>query len=361
MVRRLAVRKILTATGVLRSAYIVATVSLVLSLVGLLLYLHEPSDVILMESFVWLIEAMSFGGLALAFKVAASRTVVYRARYEILRLESLAVLIAAIIAVFVSLLVALRNLTSSHAEPTPGVLALYPLLSGVTSYLLERFSIRSLRRVGLDIVAVRMIAEKLKLDIVFEIGGGIAIVMSNLLGTVLPERLAAIAMGAYVVYGLLGIAREAAMHLIGVVSRNAYHSMAMKVEDTLRRASRYQRIRRLRVESYGTFREVEVWIEAPPGMTLGAAYRESMRIARQLVHEIPELLRALVVLVPERQPQRSQREKRYARRSRLPAQRRVTEQRGRGSGRSSRPQREPQPHAHSRRQSDVAEPGAGQA
>ncbi|HIQ23832.1 MAG TPA: cobalt transporter, partial [Pyrodictium delaneyi] len=47
MVRRLAVRKILTATGVLRSTYIVATVSLILSVLGILLYLYEPSDVIL--------------------------------------------------------------------------------------------------------------------------------------------------------------------------------------------------------------------------------------------------------------------------------------------------------------------------
>lgn len=360
MVRRLAVRKILTATGVLRSTYIVATVSLILSMLGILLYLYEPSDVILMESFVWLIEAMSFGGLALAFKVAASRTVVYRARYEILRLESLAVLVAAIVAIFVSLIVAARNLTSSHAEPTPAVLAMYPLLSGATSYVLERLSIRSLRRIELDIVAVRIIAEKLKLDIVFEVGGGLAILVSNLLGTAMPERLAAVAMGVYVVYGLIGIAREAAMHLIGIVSKSDYRYMAAKIEDALRRASRYQRIRRLRVESYGTFREVELWVEAPPGMTLGVAYRESIRIARQLVHEIPELLRALVVLVPERQSRGSSREKRYAR-SRSSARRRAAGLHGRGSERSSQPRRAPRRHGHPQRQSGAAGPGAGQS
>ncbi|BES82434.1 cation transporter [Pyrodictium abyssi] len=360
MVRRLAVRKILTATGVLRSTYIVATVSLALSILGMLIYLYEPSDVILMESFVWLIEAMSFGGLALAFKVAASRTIVYRARYEILRLESLAVLVAAIVAVFVSLIVAVRNLASSHVEPTPAILAAYPLLSGVTSYLLEKLSIRSLRRIELDIVAVRMIAEKLKLDIVFEIGGGLAILVSNLLGAATPERLAAVAMGAYVVYGLIGIAREAAMHLIGVVPRNDYRDMVVKIEDTLRRASRYQRIRRLRVESYGTFREVELWIEAPPGMTLGVAYRESMRIARRLVHEIPELLRALVVLVPERQSRRSRHEKRYTR-SRSSARRRAAGPHGRGNEQSSQPRRAPRRHGHPQRQSGAAEHEAGRS
>ncbi|AEM39051.1 cation diffusion facilitator family transporter [Pyrolobus fumarii 1A] len=306
MVRRLAVRKILVASGALRAAYTVALVSLLLSLVGLVLYLREPSDVILMEAFVWLIEAMSFGSLAVAFRVAASRTVAYRARYEILRLESLAVLVASIIAVMVTLAVAARNAVAPHPEPTPAPLAAYPLASAAASYVLERFMLRSLRRVNLDIVAVRMIAEKLRLDMAFELGGGAAILLANTAATPLPEQIAALAMGAYVTHGLLGMAREAATHLIGIVPRRDHQSIAAKVKATLRKTTRYTRIRKLRVESYGTFREVEVWLEAPPTMTLEEAYQEAQRIARRLIHEIPELLRALVLLVPATQKENRQ-------------------------------------------------------
>lgn len=349
MARRIAVRKILTATAALRSAYTVSLASLLLSAAGLALYTWRPSGVVLMESFVWLVEAMSFGGLALAFKVAASRTIVYRARYEILRIESLAVLLAALASLAVSLAAATRNLFHDSSGPTPLLLAAYPLASGAASYLLERLSLRSLDRAGIDMVAVRMIAKKLGLDTVFEVSGGLAVVASNMIGTVLPEKAAVAAMSVYVAYSLLGAAREAAMHLVGVVPRSEYLSTFSKVEAVLRRYSRHQRIRRLRVESYGTFREVELWLEAPPDMTLGEAHREAMRIARLLVHEIPEILRALVVLVPERG--------REAPRSPRRGSGRAAARPATGSGRSSRPPEAPLQRGRPPRRSGASGPG----
>ena len=315
MVRRIAVRKILIATRAVRTTYIVSIVSLVLSIIGIVLYVVTGSDVVLMEGLIWLVEAMSFGGLAIALKIAASRALIYRTRYEVLRLESLAVLITSFIALVVTILAIIRNLLSAHVGVTPAIYSLYLFASSATSLVLEKTARRGLSQIGLKIVSIRAIAEKLSLDFVLELAGGIAIVLSNLLDNALVEQVASIIMGIYVSYGVTGIAREAVYHLIGITPHHVYREIRAKVLSTLRRVTRYSRVRRLKIESYGTFYEVEVWLEAPPGITLGTAHRESMRIARRLVHEVPEVLRALVVFVPARgtrPPPRSM--KRYARR-----------------------------------------------
>lgn len=324
MVRRIAVRKILTATRAVRTTYIISLVSLALSLVGIILYMITGSDVILMEGLIWLVEAMSFGGLAVALKIAASRALIYRTRYEVLRLESLAVLITSFIAFVVTVLAIIRSLLSSHAGITPAIYSLYLFTSSATSLVLEKLARRGLSQIGLRIVSIRAIAEKLSLDFILELAGGIAIVLSNLLSSTLVEQIASIIMGIYVSYGVIGIAQEAVYHLIGITPHHVYREIRAKVLSTVRQATKYSRVRRLKIESYGTFYEVELWLEAPPGITLGTAHRESMRIARKLVHEVPEVLRALVVFVPARRtrpPPRSM--KRYARRQ----VRRIEEQR----------------------------------
>ncbi|ABM80448.1 putative Co/Zn/Cd cation transporter [Hyperthermus butylicus DSM 5456] len=302
MVRRLAVRKILRARRAIRGVLVVATISLILSLLGLVMYVfYVPSEVILMEAFVWLIEALSFGSLALAFKIAASKTVTYRARYELLRLEALAALITSVVAMFVTSTIMYKAVTAEHREPSPIIVSVYPLGSGIMSFILEHRLSRILRGMRIKLVSVRMIAEKLKLDVVFELGGGVAIIAANLLNSALYETVAALVMSVYVLMGLYGIAREAAMHLLGLVPKSVHRDMEAKVRALLHKVTRYRRIRRLKLESYGTFSEVELWLEAPSSISLGEAYYESIRIARELIHNIPELLRALVVLVPEKE------------------------------------------------------------
>lgn len=314
MVRRIAVRKILTATRAIRTTYLVSIVSMLLSIIGIILYFVTESDIILMEALIWLVEAMSFGGLAIAFKIAASRALIYRTRYEVLRLESLAVLVTSFVALIVTILAILRNIVSSHAGLTPIKFSLYLFLSSAASLVLERIARKGLRRIGLRIVSIRAIAEKLSLDFVLELAGGIAIVLSNIVESSLIERIISVAMGFYVSYGVIGIAHEAIQHLIGITPHHVYREIRAKVLSSVRKATRYNKVRRLKIESYGTFYEIELWLEAPPGMTLGTAHRESMRIARRVVHEVPEVLRALVVFVPARRtnaPPRSM--KRYAR------------------------------------------------
>ncbi len=312
MVRRIAVRKILHATGSLRLISMVVVVSTVLAAVGFILYMIVPSDVVLMEAFVWLIEAMSFGGLLVAFRAAASRTVFYRARYEILRLESLAALITAVFAMATTVFVIVRSLLTREHEVTPCMFSLYLIASGIVSLVLEHYCVTRMRFFKLRLVAVRVVIEKLKLDVLLELAGGFSIILSNLINSCIPEKSISIVMGAYVIYGLFGIALESAIHLIGVVTRRTYRRIYRVVREELNKVARKTRVRRMLVKSYGTFYEIEIWLEAPPSTTLNTAYKESMKIAHRLVHNIPELLRALVIFIPEKTMKRK--EKRYSRR-----------------------------------------------
>ena len=323
---RLAVRKLIKGRRALRELYLVSLASFALSLVGYVLYeLYYPSDVVLVEAFVWLLEGISFAGLALAFHVASSKALAYRARFEILRLEALATLFASILASVVVVLVVWRSLSHHGGEPTPLALSLYPLASAAASLILERHLHRTMHAYEVRLASVRAVASKLGYDVVFEVAGGLAIVASNTLHNPLVERALVVSVGAYILYGIAMIAYEALAYLVWVGPRGVVERIRGRINEVLRATTRYP-ARRVKVEMYGTFGEAEVWLEAPGDMSLAEASRESVAIARRLVHSIPELLRAVVIMVP-RQPARP----REARREQPRAPR------GRG-GRARRPQ-----------------------
>ncbi len=300
--RHVAVRKILRARRLVRALDITVTVSAALAFAGIATYiLVFKSDVVLMEAFVWLSEALSFLGLMVAFHVAASKATSFKARYEFLRLESLSTLLATIIALTMTGFVVYRTLTHTHGEPTPIILSIYPLSSAVASYLLEHrlaklFSTSELRLVSIDVVV-----RKLGLDVVFEAAGGLSIIASNLLHNVLAEKLAVLATAAYVYYGLASIAYEATMYLLGVGPSTITRTTRRRVESVVRRVFGRPPAR-MRIETLGSFTEVEVWLEVSPNMSLESAYNLSMQIAREIVRRVPEVVRAIVLVVPWTKP-----------------------------------------------------------
>jgi len=297
LVRRIAVRKILKAREAIRSVVMASIVSLALSMFGLLTYtLIVRSDVVLMEAFVWLIEALSFGGLAIAFKIAASRTVTYRARYEILRLESLAALIVSIIAMIVTGSIAYDAVVSPHGEPTPAIVSLYPLLSAAASYGLDTLLYRRASGYTLRLVSLRAVSSKLRYDVLFEIAGGAGILASNALHTGVIEALTLVVVGSYVIYGLALIAAEHMLYLVGPGPHYRRLELRVRIRDEARRLG--LRVARSRVEVYGTFAEAEVWIPLDPASPLSEAHKRARELARHLVHTIPELLRVVVVPIP---------------------------------------------------------------
>ncbi len=290
-------RKILRATRVLTYIYLVAGVSSLMSLIGILLYLFvSPSKVVLVEAFVWLVEAISFAGLAVAFKIAASRTMYYRARFEILRMEALASFHLALIGLAITLFIAYKAVTGGKGEPTPVLLSLYPLGSAVMSYLLSRMLHEKLHKLELQIVSIRVVEEKLKFDVLLEAAGGFAIILSNMVHQPLIETGIVVLVALYVVYGLGSLALHNLMYLVGPGPRSERERVSRQIRIVLEREN--YRAKRIRVESYGTFSEAEVWLEYPSDVDLGTAYAEGSRIARLLVRSVPELLRALVILVP---------------------------------------------------------------
>ncbi len=300
--RHVAVRKILKARRQVRTLDIIVATSFALAFVGIGLYVFVySSDVILMEAFVWLSEALSFLGLMFAFHIAASRALSYRARYEFLRLESLSTLFASVIAMGMTGLVVYKAVAVWDVKPTPIALAAYPLVSAATSFALERRLSKAFENVELRLVSIRAVARKLGLDVLFEAAGGVAIIASNVLHNIVAEKVIVLATAAYVYYGLAGLAYEATMYLLGVGPPAAVRRTRRDVERVVRRFfGRPPAL--MRVETFGSFSEVEVWIEASPSISLENAYRISMDVAREIVRRVPEVIRAIVLVVPWPRP-----------------------------------------------------------
>ncbi|GAB6148490.1 cation transporter [Stetteria hydrogenophila] len=281
----------------LRSLYLVSLVSTLLAVVGFLVYVAVfPSHVVLVEAFIWLVEGISFFSLAIAFHIASSRATMYRARFEIFRIEVLSTLFLSIIAASIVILVVAESLHGGKGS-TPIILSLYPLASALASYLLERFLHKSMHYYEVRLVSVRTVASKLSLDIVFELAGGLSIIASNVFHNAAIETAVVLLVGVYTLYGLSSIFLESIYYLIGVGPKGEVERIKDKMRQLLEGDPDFKP-RSFRVEMYGTFGEAEVWIEAPPHITLAEASFRSTEIARKLVSSIPELLRALVIMVP---------------------------------------------------------------
>ncbi|MEB3774862.1 MAG: cation transporter [Desulfurococcales archaeon] len=292
------VRKILRAVEAVRTVYVVSVLSVALSLAGILLYtLYYPSNIVLFEAFVWLIEAVSFAGVAVAFKIASSRALFYRARYEVLRIEALASALIGFIGLVITLIIIYRSMTGGH-ETTPAILSLYPLASAAASYILEGILHSRLRTLELRLVSLQVIASKLRYDVIVEVAGGLAILLSNMLHNPVAEEALILLIGAYILYGLAGITYSNILYLIGPGPARHREEIRERIRREL--SLRGYKARNIRVEVYGTFSEAEVWVELGGETPLSRAHREALTIAKTLVHNVPELLRVVVITVPAR-------------------------------------------------------------
>jgi len=308
-----AYRKVLLAADAARAVVEVAVASTVFAVIGFALYLLVyPSGIIAFEALVWSIEALAFTGVWLALKIAASRAAFYRARYEIFRVEAFAVTLLSVIGLGATAAIVYKSVGGGK-EPTPAWLAVYPLGSAVASYLLERMLEERTRRIGLRLVSIRAVASKLRYDVLVEAAGGLAILASNFLHNPVVEKALVLAVAAYVAYGLSGLAYEHLLYLIGPGPRER----RLALREAIRREASRLGVKplRMRIEVYGTFGEAEVWVPMHPATRLQEAHRRAQEIARHLVRSIPELLRAVVIPVPERRraPARQSRVKEPAR------------------------------------------------
>jgi len=291
-------RKVLLAAEGARGILEVAVASTVMALAGFLLYLLVyPSGVILFEALVWSIEAMAFTAVALALRVAGSRALFYRARYEIFRVEALAVSVLSALGILVTLAIVWKA-ASGQEEPTPMVLAAYPLGSALASLVLERRLWGRVEALSVRLVSIRAVASKLRYDVAVEAAGGVAIIVSNLYHQPLAETLILLVVGAYVLAGLGQLLYEHLLYLVGPGPGERRREIAAMIRRIA--ARRGVRPAKVRVEVYGTFAEAEVWITLPPTTRLSHAHKASLSLARALVREIPDLLRVIVIPLPAR-------------------------------------------------------------
>ena len=300
MGRRLAVRKVLRLARELRFVNYVVLISFILSALGFMLYwLYIPSMVVLMEGFVWLIEALTFMSLLVTFKIAVSRAIFYGARYEIFRAESFAVIIVAMIAGAVTLFnIAHAAWHISRGHLTPIAVSSYLLTSAAISYILSRKTKSILEKRRVLSLTIKTVEEKLGLDVVFEAGAGVAIIASNISFMPIIENVAAIIMGFYVVVGLILIAKDAFLNLIGIGAPKLINKTRQEVFSIIRRTT-FFKPRRVRITSLGSFAEAEIWLEARPDLTLNEAYRHSVTIAREVIRRVGRVIRAIVIIIPQ--------------------------------------------------------------
>ena len=267
-----------------------------MAVLGFSIYLLVyPSRIILFEAFVWLIESLAFLAIAVAFRIASSKTLAYRARYEILRTEMLASLVMAVIGLGVVVFISYKAVFGER-QVTPMILSLYPIGSGAVSFLLEKRLRSRLWSFEIKLESLKIVSDKLRYDVIIELAGGAAILVSNTIAQGLVETGIVLLVGVYVFYGLLGISYHNLLYLIGPGPLSEREAIRRKILRELSRTG--YRARMIRVEAYGTFAEAEVWIELDPDKNLADASREASALAKRLVHKIPELLRATIVTVP---------------------------------------------------------------
>lgn len=295
-------RKVLRIARELHFVGTIVVTSFILAAVGFVLYLtYTQSSVVLMEGFVWLIEGISFFSLMIVLKIATSRAAFYGSRYEIFRSESFAAILVSIVATVIiglNIVYTVETLIHGTYEPSSMDASIYLLGSAVLSYIMSSRCRAILESRKVFILTAKTIEGKLRLDALFESGAGIAIIASNVFEVPIIENTVAIAMGVYVLWGVITIARDSFLNLIGIGPKEHIERTRKNVLTVVKSITRF-RVRKLLIETFGSFAEVELWLEAPPNLTLRQAYRYAVSIAREVVLRVPEAIRALVVIVPQ--------------------------------------------------------------
>ena len=293
------VRKLLRTVEAIGVVYRISIASILFSAAGILLYLwYYSSDIVLFEAFVWMVEAIAFMGIAVALKIASSRTLFYKARYEILRVEALASSIIGMVGLIVTVFIVVRSILEENTV-TPLYLSAYPITGAILSYILDLTIHGRLHFLEVKLVSLNVISNKLRYDIIVEAAGGLGIILANIFSEPAMESTVIIVIGVYVIAGLYGIVHDNMLYLIGPGPIERRLSIRDRIMREL--GSRGYKVRNIRIEVYGTFSEAEVWVELDSNTPLAIAYKKALRIARILIHRIPELLRVIVITVPSRE------------------------------------------------------------
>jgi len=293
--KRIALRKILKVRRALKDLKVVVSVSAAYASLGLALYLFVyASGLILMESLLWLLEALIFLGSLMALHFATSKTL-YGARYEVLRIENIVALFLAVTPGFRAFQFIIKPIPPP-ATPSPAPLSAYLLGGGFLSYFLAKWlgSVKR-KKCRAKVVVTEIATKRLQLDAILEFAAGASIIASSLAMLPILESLMVITMSVYVLYEALNLSKNIASIMLGL---RYPRELKRKIALFAQRETGYK-ARKVIVKPLGSFIEAELWMEVPGDTTVEDAYRIATATARKVVDEFPEVLRALVIMVPK--------------------------------------------------------------
>ena len=295
--RKIAVRKIVRMRRTASVLKRIMLADLTFAIVGLALYMTVlPYDVVVIDAFLWVLEALMSAGVVVTLNVITSRTL-YGARYEVLRGESVASLLIALAAVVVSahlLADEVSEALNGHSLGASHPLSTVYIFAGAAASLLIWHRMKLVGVGSVRILAARTLIKKQLLNAVADAALGTSVLAANAIGTTLIEAVGVVGISAYVLLGYFEIVKEDVMRLIGT-----YEPVGIKerVSRVVRSVSKL-RVRKIVLTALGSFYEVEVWVEAPAETSLIKAYEAALRAARSVVSRVPEVIRALIIVIP---------------------------------------------------------------
>lgn len=279
---------------VLKVLNTVVVTSFIYAFIGLCIYYFVyRSDLILLESIIWLLEAIAFLGSLITLHITTSKTL-YGSRYEILRAENLLSFLIILLTIGIVLKLSTSALHSRN-DLTPTKLSTYLIIGGILSYTLHLWLKKYYVNSKFKLLITGTAGEKLRIDAVIELGAGLSIVASNLLNQPIFESITMIAISAYILYECLVLGKETVMYLIGLGKVDK--TLINRIKFIAERTSNFK-VRRLILKTLGSFIETEIWLEAPSSLTLEHTYKITVRTARKILISIPEVIRALVIVTP---------------------------------------------------------------
>ncbi len=293
MIKHVIVRKIVRLSKVAKIFRVMSIAALIYGLLGLLLYaMIFPSSLIMIDSVLWIIDSAMYLALFMVLSIVSSKAL-DGSRYELFRVEDILSLILALLSLLITAYLIL-NTVFAETEVTPNVMSLYLVGSGLLSYLFSIY-LSKINRGKIKNVIANTVAKRTLLDALIEIVSASSIVVSNMTGLTIIEELMFLALSAYAIRYSLLIAKEAVLNILNVNEpRHIRH-------EVIKLARKYDNlfVRRAVLRRLGSFVEVELWVILPNNLSLIAAHSMVLRLARDVVSSVPEVIRALVIALPD--------------------------------------------------------------
>lgn len=291
MVRRIVVRKIVKLSQIAKVFRVLFIIAFTYGLLGIALYLTAfPSSLILIDSVLWIIDSLTYLTLFAILRAVYTRAI---RRYEMLRMEDVISLTLSIMTLAVTLYLMQSSIMVNEITPLP--LALYLMVSGILSYVISIYIRRSNGSSVKNVVA-NTVAKRTLLDTLIEFVGALSIIASNVTNMAVFEGITFLGLSAYAIRYSVGMAKEAILNILGA---NVPVHVRRRIVKVLKNYYGIH-VRRILLRRLGSFIEGELWIELPDAVPLVKAQSVVLRLAKDVVSNVPEIIRILIITLPSK-------------------------------------------------------------